>query len=451
MATVADAPLGRLLREAGPETAAAFVAGLFDARGWTVERAGDRRLVLANDGHETRLAVLHPADGRYDAAGVNRVVAVDGAEHVGPDDTEVVGVATLHRQLAYAIDQADAETLQETHLGWSPDAVDGRAAAGVSGARAGAEAGKTDRRNWYAGRPRAVVALVAVAVLLAGSAVALAGGVGVGERLAANVGPAGDDPADGSAGANPDTSASGTPTATPLDPAEGGADTDADATDETYADAPPGVVGPNDINIHRIARAFWEQLDQRSYRMTVTYRELVDGNTAGLYTETLRVESNERYTVRVSRLGTLRTRPLTIAGTELYADGSVRYERFDNGTVRRERTAAYDPFMINATQYLGWFLSVENSSIVGQQTRKNTTSYRIVTEGEPDPRFTDASGTVYITEDGLVGHGLWEYNPREEPDVRVRFEIRVTDVGSTRVTEPDWVGNETGEAPTSDQ
>jgi len=445
MATVADAPLGRLLREAGPETAAAFVAGLFDARGWTVERAGDRRLVLANDGHETRLAVLHPADGRYDAAGVDRVVAIDGAEHAGPDDIEVVDVATLHRQLAYAIDQADAETLLETHLGWSPDAVDGGAAAGVSGAGTG----NTDRRNWYAGRLQVVVALVAVAVLLAGSAAALAGGVGVGERLSANVDSAGDDPADRSAGEDPDTPEPGTPTATPGDPAERGADTDADATDETYADAPPGVIGPNDISIHQIARAFWEQLDQRSYRMTVTYRELVDGNAAGLYTETLRVESNERYTVSISRLGTLRTRPLTIAGTELYADGNVRYERFDNGTIRGERTAAYDPFMINATQYLGWFLSVENSSIVGQQTRKNTTSYRIVTEGDPDPRFTDASGNVYVTEDGLVRHGRWEYNPRGEPDVRVRFEIRVTDVGATRVTEPDWVGNGTRETPAS--
>jgi hypothetical protein len=33
MASVADAPLERLLREAGPETAVAFVAGLFEARG----------------------------------------------------------------------------------------------------------------------------------------------------------------------------------------------------------------------------------------------------------------------------------------------------------------------------------------------------------------------------------------------------------------------------------
>jgi len=59
------------------------------------------------------------------------------------------------------------------------------------------------------------------------------------------------------------------------------------------------------------------------------------------------------------------------------------------------------------------------------------------------------SGNVYVTEDGLVKHGRWEYNPREEPDVRVRYEIRVTDVGSTRVTEPDWVGDKTGETPTA--
>jgi hypothetical protein len=96
------------------------------------------------------------------------------------------------------------------------------------------------------------------------------------------------------------------------------------------------------------------------------------------------------------------------------ADGSVRFDRLANGTVRREPTAAHDPFMVNATQYLGWFFRAENATVAGSVDADNTTTYRVVTEGDPDPRFRDVRGTVYVT-----------------------------GVGSTSVTAPAWVGNRT--------
>ena len=233
-----------------------------------------------------------------------------------------------------------------------------------------------------------------------------------------------------------------TPDATEL--GEGTRQTGAETVAEnSYEDAPPGVHGPNNINIHQVAGAFWLKLDNRSYRLSLTYRELEDGRTRGTYTETLRVETNERYHTTVTSVGTLQAKPPKIAGRDIYANGSTRLERYENSTIRGRATSEYDPFMVNATQYLGWFLSVRDSSIAARSERGATTTYHILTSGDPDPRFENVSGSVFMTDDGLLRFGRWEYTPRDDPDVRAVFEMRVTDVGSTEVSPPDWVRERT--------
>ncbi len=430
MSSVTDAPLERLLREADPEAAAAFVADLFEARGYAVDRAGDRRLVVESDGEASTVAVRHPrTNGGREAEGADRVVAIDGPGRSG--GAERVAVAALHRQLAYAVDRPVARGLLERHFGWTPE---DDTPATETGAAAGSEAGPL---RW-SDRGRTLAVVVLVVALLAGSAVALTGtDGGIGD---ATGGPEGDT---GDAAATPGPGADAGPTATPVQSVESGGQASESSEPERYADAPPGIVGPDKVNIYNAAGAFWDELNGESYRLSIAYREYAAGYLVGAYLETLRVESNERYAVDVSRVGRTESRPLTIATVDQYADGSVRYRRFENGSVSAEPTVPYDPFMINATQYLAWFLSSQNSSIDSRETRGNTTTYRVLTEGDLDPRFIDARGTVYTTGDGLVRHARWEYRPADHPDLRVVFEMRVRDVGSTRVTPPDWVDNGT--------
>lgn len=461
MSTVADAPLAALAREADPSTVVDFVADLFVARGWGVDRQGERRLFLSNDGRVIRLAVLHPDDAEParhgHVQGVDRVVVV--GEAAGDVDADVVDVSVLGRQLAYAIDREDAVGLLESHFGWSPDGS-GADTRGSSTTPLGGEGPSLVNRSGIgaasqspdAGRRLAVVGILLVAVLLAGGAVALTGGASgplaggqadtdepTDNRSGTVVGVGGATPwEEGTADVSPETggsTASADPTGNP-ETDETGADV---GVRVIYGEAPPGIEGPNEINIHRVAGAFLQRLDNRSYRLQITYRERVDGRTTGVYTELLRVSSSDRYAVDVSRVGTFRTGPLTIAGTDLYADGNRRYERLNGSAVRVRPTTTYDPFMLNATQYLGWFLSVRNSSVAGQETRGNTTTYHIVTTGDPDPAMLNASGDVYVTGDGLVRYGRWEYTPTADPDVRVVFRMRVSGVGSTEVAAPEWV------------
>lgn len=442
MSSVTDAPLEGLLREADPETAAAFVADLFEARGYAVERVGDHRIVAETDEETTTIAIHHPdSDQIREDRALDRVVVIGGDEWDGNADQ--VTVTVLQRQLAYAIDRPVAEDLLETHFDWTPDSDEGSATTQTATDDAdGAKSGPLSR----SGQWRAIAAVVLVVALLAGSAVALTGtDVGIGE---ATNGPDGD--TDGAA-ATPESNRDGestadtdaTPTATPAQSTDGGEQAGDSNEPERYEDAPPGIVRPNEVNINDAAGAFLGELNGESYTMSMAYREYAAGYLVGAHLETLRVESNERYAVDVSRVGGTESRPLTIAGVDQYADGSVRYLRYSNGSVGTEPTTTYDPFMFNATQYLGWFLSSENSSIASRETRGNTTVYRVLTEGDLDPRFTDARGTLYLTGDGLVRYARWEYRPADHPDLRVVFEMRVTQVGSTSMTVPDWVANET--------
>lgn len=438
MSSVTDAPLERLLREAGPEAAAAFVADLFEARGYAVDRVGDRRIVAESDGDTTTIAVHHPEGGPIaDGSEIDRVVAIDGSGWGG--DADAMTVAALQRQLAYALDRQVASALLETHFDWAPGSDEGSSPTqtDTDGAE-GAKSGPLHR----SGQWRAVAVVVLVA-LLAGSAVALTGADGgFGDATNGDTDDVAATPAS-NGDAEPTASADATATATPVQSAESD-DPAGDSSDpERYEDAPPGIIGPDRVNINDAAGAFLNELDGESYKLSVAYREYAAGYLVGAHLETLRVESTDRYVADVSRVGRTESRPLTVARVDQYADGSVRYLRHRNGSVSAESTTTYDPFMFNATQYLGWFLSSKNSSIASRESRGSTTIYRVLTEGDLDPRFDDARGTLYITGDGLVQYARWEYRPADHPNLRVVFEMRVTEVGSTTVTPPDWVDDET--------
>jgi hypothetical protein len=449
MSAVSEAPLERLAREADPETVAAFVAGLFEARGVTAERRGQRRVAVSSGGDTVRYAVVHPGDPAVATRGADRLVVVgDTPAGVDAGAADVVGIPALGRQLAYAVDREDALALLETHFGWSPDpdraadtGSDPGAGVTLSEAQDPPDAGAGGPDAAGVGRWQAVVLAVVVAGALVGGAVALSG---VDDAPAGTRGETGPEttPATGTATSDPevaglDRTAVPAGTGSPASPTDAGRVLGAGGSDG-YRDAPPGILGPSRVNIHQFAGAFWRRLDNSSYRLSLTYRELRGGRPTGVYTETLRVESNTRYRTRTSRLGTLRTEPLRIAGSDLYANGTVRFER-GASTVDRSRVSTYDPFMVNTTRYVGWFFTASNVSIADRHTEGNTTTYHLVTTGDPDPRFETVRGSAFVTGRGLVRSGHWEYTPADHPDVRVVFRLQVAAVGSTEVTAPPWV------------
>jgi hypothetical protein len=459
MSSVPGVPLDELAGRADPETVVEFVAALLRARGWTVTRRGDRRVAATADGRTVRFAVVHPSDGPVTAVPeVDRVVAVGGRpQGLDTGAATVIDATALRRQLAYAVDRDVARNLLETHFGWTPSEESGgeRGDAGAAGGP-GVPPSPPGRGNGAGGvgRWRVAALVLVVASLLAGGAVALSGvtdapGDPGSDTPATSVGSAGS----GTVGAAPPDDTLATGTATPETPAFEGTPTQLTdglragrepeaAPEARYGEAPPGIAGPDRIYVHRLAGAFWKRLDNRSYRLSISYRELEDGHTRGSYTEILRVESNARYRVSTSRIGSLRADPLRIAGRELYANGSVRFERIEGSVVRRSPTTTYDPFMVNATQYVGWFFSARNSTLDGTRVKGNTTTYHLLTDGDPDPRFEDVRGSALVTEGGLVTTGRWSYTPADHPETRAVFEMRVTDVGSTRVTAPEWVQEE---------
>lgn len=465
MASVADAPLADLCREAGPATVTDFVAALYEARGWTADRHSDRQLVVSDGDRDRRLAVVHPDDGvpASDlAAWADTLLVVDGAAAV-TGDVAVLDTASLRDQLAYAVDRPVAGRLLETHFGWTPSADTGPTPPGPSGesdppldgdgdtsGRASTRGGRRRadiaaslRRVWRpsAGRSRVLVAAVLVLAVVGVTAVGLADIVGDGP-------PAVDD-SDGSRA---------TVTATPQPVAETESD-DASVEEPPTPSAeetggagasvtqietlPPGIDRSGAIVSRTLSEAHERSLTNRSYTVSLTYREFVDGLPSGVYTETVRVENATRYSADVTTRGELRTTPFTLAETDVYANGSVRFERTGEASVERAVLLNYDRFLDDYSLYLLWFLDVRESTIVDSRTDRGSTTLYVVTDENPDPSVKNTTGSIVVTEAGRVRSARWSYDVSGTPsgygNLSVTFELQVSDVGETTVREPGWL------------
>lgn len=124
----------------------AFVAALWEASGWTVERAG-AELVVTREGERRRLLVLSP---RRIAPGLRRAPERPDEPPAGDDgdaidlvvspyrttdpsglprglpDASILGAAELRERLWYAIDVEDRDRLLREYLGIDPAAPAGR-------------------------------------------------------------------------------------------------------------------------------------------------------------------------------------------------------------------------------------------------------------------------------------------------------------------------------------
>lgn len=435
MASVPEAPLAALCRAADPATLTAFVGDLYEARGWAVDRQGDRQLVVSDGDRETRLAVGRSADTVAPdlVAWADAVVVADGTD-TAKRGVDVIGPADLHEQLAYAVDRPVARRLLRSHFGWSPPepSVD----QGTDGQATPAEQGP----SWpFTGQPRVLLAAVLVLAVAGGVTVAVGGPIGGGQQPAETTDGGSDlstpTPTDVATAADR-SSSTPTPTATPTD--QGGEERDG----EQFANLPPGVDQSGTIDNRELSRVQESLLANRSYRLSLTYQEFVGGEPTGLYTETLRVENATRYAGSVTRRGRLRTSPFSVVERDVYADGSTRYERVNESSVEEGVLLSYDRFVDDYALYLLWFLDVRDSSIVDQQSRDGTTTTFLTTDENPEPTIRNTTGTLVVTEDGLIDRARWTYDisgtPAGEDDVSVAFEMRISDVGETAVSEPDW-------------
>ncbi|MFT4921609.1 MAG: hypothetical protein ACI8XM_000812 [Haloarculaceae archaeon] len=476
MSLIRQDRLARAWRVADPETRTGFVAGLFEARGYTVDRTDDRHLVL---GDENRVLAVDPPETGALPESVDTVVTID------PDpggDATALGLDAVHEMLCYAIDREVARDLLATHLDVDADREDDQSAerggestveseqTGASGDRQGgdgtsesASADETGKgvRDTATGLvstipgarlvdgplPRGVFAVVGVVVLVV--AVVLVGSAGV---------------FTGPTESNPGGPLSTTGTTTPVDvtplpdqtpqtnPREAGAATPQAEPEPDYGESvaeqranhprAPGLLPWGIDDADRMAEAHRTELENSSYTVQIRYQEFVDGQQTGVYTETVRVENQSRYSTTVTTLGDLQTSPRWIAGANVFVSGGDRHVNKEAG-VSRIRPDVTPPQILEWTErYLRWSLSVRNSTVRDREAASNVTTFLVTTDGDPFSGVANASGTAYVTENGLVRFGRWSYVRSTHPDIRVVFTVQTTDVGETTVTRPGWVRSE---------
>ncbi|WP_251341392.1 hypothetical protein [Haloplanus halophilus] len=448
------------------EAFAAFTAAAYEARGWDVERTdGGLRATPPRAERPRRLAIRDPEDDRD---------ATDG----------VVDAAALHRLVAYGLAPADRTRLCREFLDRDPESFERRPADGTAdadddvtsadddatsadddrtsgddsagsggtpGRASAAVEGDGDRnrersatgdgddpgddggtngdgdaaggRRRLVRRATAIGLVVAFAIGVGVAALGASDGVGAAAVLGGN-GAGGDGTATNATGPN----ATG-PNAT--------------ATNATAY--PPGVDETGITDASALADAHEAVLSNRSYRLRVTYREFADGELRGVAHERAVVASPDHYRSRVGRLGTVNHESQVVASGSMYANGTVGYVRTDEGVRQRRegrpaiglQSAETVGFVDRTERIVRWYLSVDDSRIVGRTERDGTTTYRIAFADDPWRESRNVTGWARVDGSGLVRELHREYTPSSAPAVRIEVTVRVRP-GPVTVTRPAW-------------
>lgn len=199
---------------------------------------------------------------------------------------------------------------------------------------------------------------------------------------------------------------------------------------------PPGVNGSGITAYQRLVSAHQSQLADRSYRVTLVYREVQNGTVTGGTTQTVRVENETTYYATSTTFGEgVAATPSLVDGT-VYANGSVELEQTQTGVIRREPQGPTE-FQNSLSRYLSWYLSVSESRVLSDVPGENEPAVRIAFDGDPYPGVTNTTGTAMVTKSGLVRQ---LYRTHSEPGsaARIIIMIRVSDVGTTDVSAPEW-------------
>jgi hypothetical protein len=423
----------------------AFVGALLAARGWDVDV--DPPVVrVTREGKSKVVAVAREALVRgpgLPRTSVDVVVGVDAArtERLATErDARAWDAHTLYDMARHGLDPAATDRLFGDYFGQSSEEVERPTAPGGVGAdseehgatvpssegRRGADVAQSDTAatSPVDGRRRWLVPLLVVVLLVAGgfTAQALIGmppadattdGASAGDGTAVG-GNSGDDA--------PPTAAS---TATPV---------------PELQPAVPGLSTSGVIDTAVLARGHAAALTNRSFTMRITYAEQVDGETVGRAQEVVRVENRTTYRSTGVRSGNLTSALQPIIVRDLYADGDGRYLRQGGGALRVG--GADDPgtgqVVERSRALVAWYLSANDSTLVGRTRTADTLYYRVGVEGTSDPRAEQYRASGLVSEEGLVVR-VDAFYRLPGTDRTATVSLRHVDVDNTTVARPGWM------------
>ena len=484
MTGLSRSAVGARLADLDPAALTAFVAAVYDARGWeTAVSDGGVRATPPGEDEPRRLVVA------ADLGGPGGADAVDAVDAVDADD--------LYELLAYAVDADDRAALCRRFLDCDPAELtdDGRDGSGAvrtgrepAASTAGRERGGDGRVSGGPtaaapgsggdaaeltddaddGRRRRVLVAGLVALLVVVGVVAAVGSPPVGSDEAA-VGDAGGNTtatATATATATTTATATRTPVETTVVPRPevrmGGGLPPAPGVVRVREGYPPGVDAGGVTNASALAAAHRTALTNGSYRLSVEYREYVGGRPTGRVHEQTLVENATRYRSTVTTVGAFRGDAWAAANATTYADGERAYTRLTNetyadGTVILTEsateaesaggdgwrsvavTADRDRFASRTAGYLLWLLDDGDSTVVGSFERDGRTWVWIGVQ-PGSAAGTDAVGSVLVDERGLVRgiHYEYTYLPADSSSVRAVVSMEMTPTNAS-VVEPAWV------------
>ena len=230
---------------------------------------------------------------------------------------------------------------------------------------------------------------------------------------------------------------------------------------------PPGLGHDGVVDENALADAHAKAVTGRSYRLTITQREFVDGRPSAYRHETVTVASRSRYRTELEGAGELRHDGLVVSDVEAFADGRQRYARrdvadefnqsytVDVGPLRAVRNGE-DRYADRVERYVEWYFSVSDSELRDVVDRNGTRYYWVELGRDPYPAVENASGSALVDEHGVV-HQVWRrYNVPGEPSLLVVVTVQYTDFGNVSVSPPAWYdagstasnGSDGTEAPT---
>jgi hypothetical protein len=433
MALVSPATVRRRLRGLSDARFVAFVDALWAARGVETVVRGDRTIEARHDGRVESLRVVTGRRAPSDAAETDVLVLSRPASEVrgiGEHRGRVVDADDLHAMLLYAVSRAAADDLCRRFFDRSLSAAE-----------------PPDRsiavRVPESSAPL-VVGLLGIALIVAG----VFGGSAIYTDDAAVFGApdsAGSDASDVVETADPPT------TRTPL-----GTES-ASFESTTY---PPGL-GPGGVVDEAIlADSHAAAVTGRSYRLTITHREYVDGRPNAYRRETVFVASPTEYRTELDGAGELRRPDLVVSGVEAFADGGTRYERrvvadefeptatVDATPVRGIRSDE-GRYADRVERYVEWYFSVSESAVIDRFERGGSSYYWIRLGSDPYPGVENSTGSAVVDEDGVVHEVRRQYDHPSEENVSAVVTIRYTDFGTTTVRPPAW--HDTGPTGTANE
>ena len=223
------------------------------------------------------------------------------------------------------------------------------------------------------------------------------------------------------------------------------------ATPTPPSDPPPGVSANGSVDIERLIDAHESYVADRSYTWQIRYTVAGTGILQNSFTRRVTV-GQERFLVE-------QTTPALSRNQTLYVGDQARLRTTQSE--RTEFTWVDDPQGPQSYAFAGDVVERFLAGVtvdVSVVERDSRTYYRLYTDGNDLPNSLNRFGaaarnytmTAYVTPEGFVRTVVVDYRLGEEDDGRrIASRYDYSAVGSTTVTEPDWVSRVTSTPPST--